>query len=421
MNNKKELIEKLKQIVKEHPDSFSVVISKKSKKNKFLYDFVMSETSHLDSHYTMATRLYWIINNIQEFPKCKNPHCNNTLIGKNVISFEKGWYSHCSPKCAAKSEERRKKIEATTLKRYGSTCFLSSNEGKQKRNEWCKMQGVENPFQLNWINEKRGRTMIKKYGHEFTQQCPELIEKCRETCRKHFGTDHQWASEEIRKKNYETIKKRFGVENVFLVDSIKEKQRITFRTQRYNDIAANKKVIPLFSLEDFINCENPKQTVFRWKCIENGHNHEFESLLDENTLRRYGAPARCWECHPNISIGFSVKETEVLDFIKSHCDYEVLHRSPMNRRIVPGREIDILIPEKKLGIEFDGIFFHSFSEDSEEAKDKQIIKTDYFESIGWKLIHINEDEWDNKKDIVESRILSIIGTPNRKIFARNAL
>jgi len=39
-----------------------------------------------------------------------------------------------------------KKIAETTLKKYGSTNFFSSEAGKKAKAEWCKKNGVENPF-----------------------------------------------------------------------------------------------------------------------------------------------------------------------------------------------------------------------------------------------------------------------------------
>ena len=237
-------------------------------------------------------------------------------------------------------------------------------------------------------------------------------------CRKKQGKYTHITSKEIQKKNIDTIIKRFGTDNVFNVPEIKEKQRITLRTNRYNSFASNDKVIPLFSLDDFIKCENPNTTVFKWKCIENGHNREFESVVDENAFVRYGEPARCWDCHPIISSGFSKEELDVVDFLKNNSVFEIVNKNCRNRRIMPGKEIDILIPEKKIGIEFDGIFYHSFVEDSETAKNCHVDKTNYMESIGWKLIHIFEDEWWNKRNIVESRLLSAIGCLKRKIYGR---
>jgi hypothetical protein len=86
----------------------------------------------------------------------------------------------------------------------------------------------------------------------------------------------------------------------------------------------------------------------------------------------------------------------------------ILHRSK--------REIDIFIPSKKLAIEYNGLYWHSenFIENTYHLdKTEDCLKQDI------KLIHIFEDEWIYKKDIVKSRLLNLIGFSENKIYARN--
>ena len=87
-----------------------------------------------------------------------------------------------------------------------------------------------------------------------------------------------------------------------------------------------------------------------------------------------------------------------------------------NRVILDGKEIDIYIPEIKLGIEFNGLYWHS----EEGGKDSKyhLNKTELCESNGIKLIHIFEDEWLYKKNIVKSRLKNILGLTENKIYAR---
>ena len=76
---------------------------------------------------------------------------------------------------------------------------------------------------------------------------------------------------------------------------------------------------------------------------------------------------------------------------------------------------DIVIESNKLIIEYDGLHWHS-----ELYKDKNyhVRKTEIAESIGYRLIHIFSDEWMYKKDIVKSRIASILGKSQTRLFAR---
>lgn len=82
-----------------------------------------------------------------------------------------------------------------------------------------------------------------------------------------------------------------------------------------------------------------------------------------------------------------------------------------NRQILDGKEIDILIPEKKLGIEFDGLKFHTefFGKKSHSY---HLNKSKTCNSHGYSLIHIFEDEYVNHKSIVLEKIKYLLGLDN---------
>ena len=115
----------------------------------------------------------------------------------------------------------------------------------------------------------------------------------------------------------------------------------------------------------------------------------------------------CPKCANQLSRG----EEEINEFIQKLG----LETKSRVRDIIKPYEIDIVVPDKKIGFEFDGLMWHS-----EQYTDKRSLlkKTNLASDIGYRLIHIFEDEWNNKRDIVKSRISSILGVPNRKIFAR---
>lgn len=86
-----------------------------------------------------------------------------------------------------------------------------------------------------------------------------------------------------------------------------------------------------------------------------------------------------------------------------------------NRTILNGSEIDIFIPNKLIGIECNGLRWHS-----EEFKPNNyhINKTNECEKKSIRLIHIYEDEWITKKEIIKDKITSILGKIPNKIYAR---
>jgi hypothetical protein len=77
------------------------------------------------------------------------------------------------------------------------------------------------------------------------------------------------------------------------------------------------------------------------------------------------------------------------------------------KKIIKPYEIDIYIPSLKLGIEYNGLYWHS----EEQGKDKNyhLKKLELCKKENIKLIQIFEDEYVNHKEIVYNKINHIIG------------
>ena len=106
----------------------------------------------------------------------------------------------------------------------------------------------------------------------------------------------------------------------------------------------------------------------------------------------------------------SKSEKEVFEFLNKY-----VHCTESNRKVLKGRELDIFIPPLSLGIEYNGVFWHS---DRFLQNNYHLNKTEACESLNISLIHIFEDEWIYKKEIVKSRLLNLIGKTPNKIYAR---
>ena len=78
-----------------------------------------------------------------------------------------------------------------------------------------------------------------------------------------------------------------------------------------------------------------------------------------------------------------------------------------NRQMLIGKEIDILIEDKKIGIEFDGLKFHT-EWFGKKDRSYHVSKTNQCLEKGYKLIHIFEDEYVNHKDIVYEKLKHIL-------------
>jgi hypothetical protein len=109
-------------------------------------------------------------------------------------------------------------------------------------------------------------------------------------------------------------------------------------------------------------------------------------------------------------------EKEINDFIK-----ELGIKTIQSCRTVLSNynEIDIYIPDYKIGIECNGLYYHSEIKGS-KPKNYHKSKTIDANLRGVTLLHIFEDEWHHKKDIIKSKLSNLFNIGiNNKIYARN--
>lgn len=110
----------------------------------------------------------------------------------------------------------------------------------------------------------------------------------------------------------------------------------------------------------------------------------------------------------------SVGERDIYNYVKSICNSEIkLH----DRTILNGNELDIYIPEKKLAIEFNGNYWHSYPKKEINYHQQKTIEC---AKQGIRLIHIFEYEWEDKETQIKIKQLlnSILTDNSNKIYAR---
>jgi len=126
--------------------------------------------------------------------------------------------------------------------------------------------------------------------------------------------------------------------------------------------------------------------------------------LPENRLR-----LKQW-CEDNPEKLFTSKaEQEILDWVRQF--YPNTHKYR-----VQNYEIDIYVPELKLGIEYNGLFWHS---ESCKSRSYHIDKTEFFQTLGIRIIHIFEHEWHNKRQQILSFLSSALNLNSIKLNIRD--
>lgn len=84
------------------------------------------------------------------------------------------------------------------------------------------------------------------------------------------------------------------------------------------------------------------------------------------------------------------------------------------RSVISPKEIDIFAPDFNVGIECNGVYWHS---DNYKTQSYHKDKTNECTKVGVRLVHLFENEYTNKPNIVKSRLSSIFGK-NATVGAR---
>lgn len=111
---------------------------------------------------------------------------------------------------------------------------------------------------------------------------------------------------------------------------------------------------------------------------------------------------KCPMCYAELSV--SKNEIEFQHFVKNLCIGDDVKFNVRN--IISPLELDIVNETKKIAIEYDGLYWHS----NAKLKDPlyHLNKTNLCTDKGYRLIHIFEDEWVDKKEFVKSLIEEVM-------------
>lgn len=234
----------------------------------------------------------------------------------------------------------------------------------------------------------------------------------RELCAENAKKIDQVVASETRKQTWIT---NYGVDNPSLVPEIVKKSKATKSTRSYTEsrqqLSEYKETIgfnqvidrvkdvvtPNFSRNEYTG--SFRKNFYSWKCVSCGA--DFDDHID------YGRYPRCHICYP---VTTSTGQKELTDWLIS-LGFAV---DVQDRTILGKQELDIVIPSLNIAIEFNGVYWHS-----SKFKDSQyhVNKLLMCQEKNIHLIHIYEDQWNYKKDIVKSRLASYLGISPRT-FAR---
>lgn len=132
-----------------------------------------------------------------------------------------------------------------------------------------------------------------------------------------------------------------------------------------------------------------------------------------NYIRRHELDVRTF----NYTV--SSEEIELVNFLRNDLKISNIQTSVRGKLDNKRLEIDIFLPDYSLGIEMNGIYWHSLSENNEkDNRLNHLEKSLSAKNNGIRLIQISDHQWHYQKPIVKSMITNILGITQNRIFAR---
>ncbi len=321
-----------------------------------------------------------------------------------TIKFKNTMMERYGVEYTLQSEELKNKAKKTNLKKFGYENIFKDKQ--RMKNIYLEKWGVDHPSKVEKIKNKIEQTNLKKFGYKYALSSPEIRDKITLTNNKKYG-GHPMKNEAILNKLIKTNLAKYGYKYTFnnpdKINDIKKSNLLKWGVENY---------MMLEEIRDkFIISNDPNYIKYIGNSIsqficEKGH--LFEINIDNYHSRKKNNTPLCTICNP-IGDSRSIKEKQLVNYIKEIYNNTILE----NYR--NGLEIDIYLPDLKLGFEFNGLYWHS---ELYRDKNYHLDKTNYFKEKGIQIIHIWEDNWDFKNEIIKSQISNWLGMTKNKIFAR---
>ena len=292
------------------------------------------------------------------------------------------------------------------------------------------------------IVQKRQATCLQKYGVDNPRKSPDIKQKMRQTTLEKYGAAYYMSTEAGKEKVKQTKQERYGASNY----NNKEKMAAT-KLERYGDASYNNREKMRETMQERYGVDNPFQlrsTVDTIREIKNnrlGYSEIFKEMFNDrekaieflgdkkytfcqlsNILNIPYYIVSTWVARLDLRdyidysySGTSGCEDEVEDYLKS---LGLLNIQRQVKYILDRAEIDIYLPDLKLGIKFNGMYWHGSL-----FKDKNYHqwKSKAAEAAGIRLIHIYSYEWNDP--VMQTKVKELLriacGKVEKKIYARN--
>lgn len=230
-----------------------------------------------------------------------------------------------------------------------------------------------------------------------------------ETCIEKYGATNPSLCKDVQDKRKQHFIDTYGVENPGMLQNVKDLILKAKKTEKaYNTLcerlAQQEMYEPLFSLQQYLDCDYKDELEFKCKDCGRLFRTAAKNFQDIHCGNR---------CHVKASNG----ERKMAEYIASLVqEKEILYNK---RFYIPNthryHELDVYIPEMRLGFEYNGLFWHSTKT---KGSNYHLKKLHFFRDLGITITQIFENEWRDRSDIVKSILKSKLQSPEKVLYAR---
>ena len=323
-------------------------------------------------------------------------------IKKDSKDVEESWKAsirrHFGCDYAMQSAEVRKKSKETCLGKYGVDHYFKTEAGRNRASS-ANIKEIPSAGDLfkYYVTECHSvidtalhfnvsvTTVLKWLSKNNLSKTPEQVEETKEkTNMDRFGVENSFSSPDVRKHYRENCIEKYGFD-----------RPVNKGAEKSTEILSSEEKFAKFLVSTFGDKPNYTMVARALGCSDN----KVRSAVKKNGWENY------------LSIYVSSPEEELQTLLKKlNIDF-----IPHERKILDGMEIDIYIPAKKIGIEFNGDYWHS---DAVKEKNYHFNKSKLAESKGIRLIHIYEYEWNTMRGKIVQLLKIALGVASNKIYAR---
>lgn len=377
-------------------------------------------TTHLPDDLSFSERVYCAVNDYD--PRCENGS------RKKLVSIPKGW-SFCGPagrcECARQvisqksrdnvdHEARLAKTRSTLLERYGTTNPADLPQAREAHQKYYADRRVDDPP----VEKKPIRQSKPRVESDERLSCMVCGGAYKQITHCHLRTHGMTVSE------YQTSFPDAPLAIAAIQDRRSQSSSGRVLSQETRDKISKMAMGHKRNVGQVISADHREK-------ISLGKFHGRADIQSFLTNKEELSKKLTDMSIPEIAEELGISHTTIYDHIRrngiereplssyeaiiskflndsdisfDHNSYKIL--STMEKK----SQLDFYLPDHNLGIEFNGIYWHS---DRVVEKNYHRDKWQRCQDVGVRLLMINEDEWIARSDVIKKKILNLCGKSDR--------